>query len=30
VDKPDERKFMVGFNLLGVGGLAPQDIPYGF
>jgi LPS-assembly protein len=30
VDKPDERKFMVGFNLLGVGGLAPQTIPVGF
>ncbi len=29
VDKPGETKFMVGFNLLGVGGLAPQAIPVG-
>jgi LPS-assembly protein len=26
VDKPNDRKFMVGFTLLGVGGLAPQTI----
>ena len=30
VDKPDEKKFMVGFNLLGVGGLAPKTVPVGF
>ncbi len=29
-DKPDEKKFMVGFNLLGIGGLTPQAVPLGF
>jgi LPS-assembly protein len=29
-DNPDERWFMVGFNLLGVGGLTPQAVPVGF
>ena len=30
VDRPNDKRVMVGFTLLGVGGLAPQAVPYSF